>query len=289
MRVTEVPTAPIRESRFWSSSRASGFALLLIALMTWPMSGLAQFDHAHAAWTALLRKHVRFVDEGNASRLDYAGIQQERAALTAYRESLSRVSDSEFRAWMKDQQLAFLINAYNAHMIELILTRYPNIRSVWDFGKVFNNPFKQKFVRLFGHEMSLDDIEHGMIRADGAFADPRIHFAVNCASVGCPMLRDEAYAADRLDRQLDDQTLRFLSDRLRNRYAIDAKVLEVSKIFDWYGSDFRKGWKDVRSVEAFLAGFAAQLADRAEDQKAIREGRVRIRHLEYDWGLNDGR
>jgi len=84
-------------------------------------------------------------------------------------------------------------------MVELVLTRYPNIQSVWDFGKVFGNPFKKRFFRLFGRDYSLDMIEHETIRAKGMYDEPRIHFAVNCASVGCPMLREEAYVGERLD------------------------------------------------------------------------------------------
>jgi hypothetical protein len=95
------------------------------------------------------------------------------------------------------------------------LTRYPDIRSVWDFGKVFNNPFRKRFFKMFGRDYSLDMIEHDTIRARGTYDDPRIHFAVNCASVGCPMLREEAYVGERLERQLDEQTARFLSDRSR--------------------------------------------------------------------------
>ena len=163
------------------------------------VSAHAQFDHQHKAWSELLKKHVVVIDGGKASQVRYAALARDREALKAYLASLSKVSAAEFRDWSKEQQLAFLINAYNAHMVELILTRYPNINSVWDFGKIFNNPFRQRFIRLLGRDMHLDDIEHGMIRAKGVYDDPRIHFAVSCASIGCPMLRDEAYVADRLD------------------------------------------------------------------------------------------
>src|SRR3989304_6097750 len=143
----------------------------------------AQFDRQHKAWGELLKKHVVLIDGGKASQVRYAELARDRAALTAYLASLSRVSEAEFKSWGKEQQLAFLINAYNAHMVELILTRYPNIKSVWDFGKIFNNPFKNKFFTLFGREFSLDNIEHDTIRAKGVYDDPRIHFAVSCASI----------------------------------------------------------------------------------------------------------
>ncbi len=130
--------------------------------------------------------------------------------------------------------MAFLINAYNAATVQKVLTRYPDIRSIWDFGKIFGNPFKDEFIPLLGAKRSLDWIEHDTLRK--RYREPRLHFALNCASVGCPMLREEAYVASRLENQLEDQARRFLSDRSRNRYR-DGK-LEVSKIFDWFKDDF---------------------------------------------------
>ena len=266
--------------------------IALLALLV-ASNAIAQgFDHEHAAWTALLKKHVVLVDGGKASQVRYADFQKDRAALKGYLDSLSKVTPQQIAGWGKDQQLAFLINAYNAATVEKILTRYPNIKSIWDFGKVFGHPFKDRFIRLLGREMSLDNIEHETIRAEGAYNDPRIHFAVNCAAITCPMLREEAYVAERLDRQLEEQTVRFLSDRSRNRYNPETRVLEVSKIFDsfpWYGGDFGKGWKGFNSLEQFFARYAGALADAPEPQKLVREQKVGIRFLEYDWGLNDAR
>jgi hypothetical protein len=263
--------------------------LLLCALALFAPRIAAQFDHSHAAWGALLRKHVVLIDHGNASRVRYAGFQADRSALQAYRESLSKVGAAEFGNWTKNQQLAFLINAYNAAAIEKILTRYPDIRSIWDFGKLFGNPFRDKFIRLLGRELSLDNIEHDRIRADGVYNDPRVHFAVNCASIGCPMLREEPYVAERLDAQLEQQTQRFLSDRSRNRFNSDTQTLEVSKIFDsspWYGGDFRRGWKGYTTLEGFFANYANLLADNPADQQLVRSRKASIGFLEYDWALN---
>lgn len=265
--------------------------ITLLGLLALPVgSAQAQFDHEHKAWSALLKKHVVLLDGGKASQVRYAGFQKDRAALKNYSDSLSKVTQAEFNGWGKDQQLAFLINAYNAGTIEKILTRYPDIRSIWDFGKVFGNPFKDRFIRLLGTEMSLDNIEHDTIRAEGAYNDPRIHFAVNCAAITCPMLREEAYVPGRLDRQLEEQTIRFLSDRSRNRYSPESRALEVSKIFDsfpWYGGDFRRGWKGFKSLEQFFARYAALLAGTPDQQKLIDDRKIEIRFLEYDWGLND--
>jgi hypothetical protein len=257
------------------------------ALWAISVSAEAQFDHRHAAWTSLLGKHVVLVDGGKASRVNYAGFGQERQTLKSYLDSLARITEAEFRSWSRNEQLAFLINTYNARMIELVLTRYPNLGSVWDFGRLINNPFRTRFFRLFGREFSLDMLEHDTIRAKGVYDEPRIHMAVNCASIGCPMLREEAYVADRLDTQLEEQVVRFLSDRSRNRYESTAGALEVSQIFRWYREDFENGQVGIASREHFFAKYASVLADSASAEQAIRSRKVPIRHLEYDWRLND--
>ncbi len=265
---------------------------ILTILTLWLLSAtaaLAQFDHTHAAWTTLLKKHVVLVDGGKGSQIRYAGLAADRAQLKGYLESLAKVSDADFKAWNKNQQLAFLINAYNANMAEKILLRYPNIKSVWDYGKLIGNPFKDNFINLFGRKVTLDNIEHDTIRAKGVHDDPRIHMAVNCASVGCPMLREEAFVAERIDAQLEEQTTRFLSDKSRNRYSAANSTLEVSEIFKWYAVDFTSGLKGIKSREQFFAKYANLLSDNAEHQKIIRDGKAEIKHLDYDWGLNDAK
>lgn len=269
-------------------------ALLLAAV---PIAAArAQFDHSHAAWTALLERHVVLVDGGKASRVRYAGFARDRAQLEAYLERLARVTEAEFDAWSKPQRMSFLINAYNAFTVEKILTRYPDIRSIWDFGKVFGNPFKDEFFTLLGRKRSLDGIEHGMLRRKGAYDEPRVHFAVNCASIGCPMLREEAYVAERLDAQLEEQAVRFLSDRSRNRYDARSGALEVSRIFDWFKEDWTSGYRGldarqapIRSREEYLGRYAKLLGDSAEERALIEAGRARLVFLEYDWALNDAR
>ena len=254
---------------------------LFLVLVFFSTSALAQgFEHAHKAWDALLKKHVLLLDGGKASQLRYAELAKERVALKSYLDALSAVKPEEFNAWSKPQRMAFLINAYNAFTAEKILTRYPNIKSIWDFGKLFGNPFKDDFFSLLGRRMTLDGIEHETLRKPGAYDEPRLHFAVNCAAIGCPLLREEAYVPERLEAQLEEQARRFLSDRSRNRLA--GGRLELSKIFDWFKEDF-----GVR--ERFFAKYATQLADGAEQQKLIADGKAPISHLDYDWTLNDAR
>jgi len=240
--------------------------LILLALACVALPAQA-FEHG--AWNALVRKHVVVLPGQHASQVDYAGMARDRAALKGYLDSLSEVPKAEFDAWPKHERKAFLINAYNAFTVEKILTRWPDIASIWDFGKIFGNPFKDDFFTLLGKPMTLDGIEHGTLRKPGAYDDPRIHYAVNCASIGCPMLREEAYVAARLDAQLDEQAVRFLSDRTRNRFR-DGR-LEVSKIFDWFEEDFVP-------YEKYFARYAAVLQ--------YPGGPVPVEFLDYDWSLN---
>ncbi|MEZ4271614.1 MAG: DUF547 domain-containing protein [Myxococcota bacterium] len=239
------------------------------------------FDHTHRRWDALLRDHVVLINGGHASRVDYKKLKSNEAQLDQYLAELSAVSRRQYNSWSEANRLAFLINAYNAFTVKLILGPYPGITSI----KHFVLPWLQPFFKLFGKPRTLDFIEHRMIRAK--FTEPRIHFAVNCASIGCPMLAPQAYVGDALDSQLEAAAMHFMSDRSRNRYNAQKDRLEVSKIFDWFGDDFAKGHHGLNSVQDFMARHAEQLADTAQGQARIRAGQVPIDYLDYDWWLND--
>ena len=154
-------------------------ARLVLSLFFFAAPAVA-FDHGQ--WDSLLKKNVVVLEAGKASQFRYGDV--DRKALQSYLTSLSKIDEKQFRSWPRDEQMAFLINAYNAFTVEKILTRYPDIRSIWDFGKIFGNPFKDEFFTLLGRKMSLDGIEHGMLRK--LWREPRVHYAVNCASIGCP-------------------------------------------------------------------------------------------------------
>ena len=269
-------------------------ALLSIEVLL-PTAALAQFEHSHTAWNALLKKHVVPIQDGKASQVRYADFARDRAALKSYLATLTKVSDAEFKGWTKPQQMAFLINAYNAFTVEKILTKYPDLKSIRDFGSVFGNPWKDKFFTLLGRESYLDQIEHEILRAKGAYNEPRVHYAVNCASIGCPMLREEAFVAERLDAQLEEQARRFLSDRSRNRYNDKTGQLEVSKIFDWFKEDWQSDYRGIGSSEPvksrgqYFARYAKLLADGPDAQAKIAEQKAAITFLEYDWSLNVAR
>jgi len=261
---------------------------LLLGLFLWVWAGTAMaepFDHS--VWDKLLHEHVVMINAGKASQADYTGFLKDRQTLQRYLEQLSAVSAKTFESWSKPEQLAFLINAYNAFTIELILTRYPKLDSIKDLGSLFRSPWKQAFIPLLGRKLSLDDIEHGMIRNPGDYNEPRIHFAVNCASIGCPALLNEAYTSKKLEQQLETVTRAFLEDRTRNRYNPATNRLEVSKIFDWYTEDFERGWGGWHALSHFLVHYADSLTDNEQDRRSVATGNFRVNYLDYDWKLND--
>lgn len=251
----------------------------LVLSLFWAVFAQAQsFDHS--AWDGLLKRHVQPIRGGVATQVDYAGMAREHDRLKGYLDALGAVSEADFRRWPKKERLAFLINAYNAWTLELVLTAWPELDSIKDLGALLSSPWKKRFIPLLGKTRSLDDIEHRIIRAKGVFDEPRIHFAVNCASIGCPALRPEAYVGAKLDAQLADATRRFLSDRTRNRL-VDGR-LEVSSIFKWYGEDFERAG----GLGTFLAARGDALGLTDAERRGLREGSIEIDFLDYDWRLN---
>lgn len=240
-------------------------------------------DTLHNDWQELLSRHVKSQRGGHATAVDYLGFQRDRAQLSQYLNALSAVTAADYAQWPAARQLAFLINAYNAWTVELVLRHYGDIASIRDIGGWFRSPWAQRFIPLLGQQRSLDDIEHGMIRRD--FSEPRIHFAVNCASIGCPALAEEAYIGEVLEAQLERATRRFLADRQRN--GVREGRLYLSKLFDWYRKDFEQGWRGQSSLEAFLASYADELRLTAEALSALRARRLPIAFSDYDWRLND--
>lgn len=243
----------------------------------------APIDQQYATFDSLLHKHVQWLPDQSQSRTDYTGLKADRAPLHKVLAELSSVTQGEFDRWTGQQQMAFLINSYNAFTLELILSKYPELKSIKDLGSLIQSPWKKKFFNLLGGERNLDWIENEMLRAK--YKDPRIHVGINCASIGCPALRPESYTAAKIDAQLADGLARFLSDKTRNRYR-DGK-LEVSEIFKWFGEDFEKGNKGYRQVADVFASHASQFSADPAIQAAIRAKTVPVGFLPYDWKLND--
>ncbi len=257
--------------------------LLALLILLAPVAAAAQaFDHG--GWDVLLKRHVVMVRGGTESQVRYDGMARDRAALKGYLAAAGKVSRPAFDVWSKPDQLAFLINLYNAATVELILTAYPDIKSIRDLGSFFQGPWAKPIVPLFGKTVTLDEIEHGLIRGSGRYNDPRIHFAVNCASIGCPALSRSAFRGVSLDTQLDAAARGFLSDRTRNRVQGDG--VAASNVFKWYRGDFEKGWRGAKSLGAFFALYSDSLGLPPALAARAKAGSLRIGFLDYDWQLN---
>ncbi len=263
-------------------------ALLASSIVT--AQAATEASNMHESWNTLLNKNVVAINNGHSTAVDYAAMKKQYSELKVYLDTLSVVTQSEFDSWEKSKQLAFLINAYNAWTVDLIVTNYPGIDSIKDLGSFFSSPWSKKFVSLLGEKRSLDNLEHDLIRGavdsegKAVYPDHRIHFAVNCASIGCPALREEAYTADKLEQQLEEQTVRFLADSTRNFAKGD--TLSVSSIFKWYRVDFEKGYKNTDTLEQFMLQYSAELNLTPDQQKALTNGKMDIEFLDYDWDLN---
>jgi hypothetical protein len=243
-----------------------------------------QEQDLHAQWTNLLKQNVLPINKGHSTAVNYANFKQQETQLKAYLSKLSNVSRKEFDSWPKQKQLAFLINAYNAWTVEFILTKYPDLDSIKDLGSLFKSPWDNSFIPLLGKTVSLNDIEHGLIRGSGRYNDPRIHFAVNCASIGCPALREEAYIGDKLEQQLTEQTERFLTDTSRNQF--DKNNARISSIFKWYKEDFEKGYGGAKSLQNFILLYANVLKLDDKQKLALKNNDIDVDFLDYNWNLN---
>ncbi len=231
----------------------------------------ATFDRSHAAYTALLQRHV------SNGMVDYAALKRD-AVLGTYLASLSEVSREELEAWPESDRIAFWIDAYNAFTLQLILEHYP-VKSIRSIGFLPGSAFRQEFIRLRAAgsaPISLDFIEHETLRK--RFREPRVHFALVCASASCPSLRGEAYRGADLDRQLEEATRAFLADQRKNRFDAATRTLHLSAIFKWFGEDFERA---AGSVPAFVSQHAL-----AEFGAVLSSGPVAVEYEPYDWSLN---
>lgn len=220
----------------------------------------------HDVFTALLQKYVD--DNG---LVDYDGFLEARKELSNYLVVLSDNPPND-QYWSREEKLAYWINVYNAFTIDIILDHHP-LESIKDIGSsvqvpFLNTPWDIEFVRIGDKVYTLNNVEHNILRK--VFDEPRIHFAINCASMSCPKLRKEAYQGQKLEQQLAEQTRLFLEDTSRN--IISKNHLQLSKIFQWFGSDFNEGQTKLDFVD--------QWTDVSINKDA------KIDYLDYDWSLN---
>ena len=231
--------------------------MFLLPVSTWSAED-------HQRFGVLLKKYNQ---EGH---VDYAGFKSDETRLDAYLEGLAKIDPESLP---REERFAFYINAYNAWTIKLILSGYPGVTSIKKLGSLFKSPWKKKFVRIGGRLTTLDHIEHDILRPE--FKDPRIHFAVNCASRGCPPLYQDVFVGSQLERQLNEVTRNFINNSEYNR--LEGNTLYVSSIFKWFSEDFSDD----------IIGFFQKYAT-GELKRDIntRKSSLKIKYLDYDWSLH---
>lgn len=240
-----------------------GYTIILLAvtaILVFSRSSNAAVDRS--PWNALL---ARYVDDNG--RVAYHDLQaNERAVFAGY---LATLAQAQLAGMSETEEKAFWINAYNAAIVNGVLQGY-TAENILGRKRLFS----WYTLPVAGEERSPDEIEHQILRKK--FHDPRIHFALVCASTSCPKLRREAYVPDRLDQQLDEAARAFINDPARNR--IDDQQVALSQIFQWFAEDFVR---NAGSVLNFVQRFVA------DDKKAILSAKSGdLRYLEYNWTLN---
>lgn len=242
-----------------------------IANSDWSKSGTAAETIDHSIWDQLLAKYVRASSDG-VNRVNYAALKQgDAATLKNYLDALQAV---EIGNYPKDEQFAFWVNLYNAATVDAILKSYP-LESIKDIGLLGQGPWKERVLNVSGKDLSLDDIEHGILRP--VWKDVRIHYAVNCASIGCPNLAPQAYTAASLEPMLEAAARSYINHP-RGFAQVDG-ALVASSIFDWYVDD----WGDQADVLDHARKYAS------DKTKAILGAATKIDSYDYDWSLNDVR
>ncbi|CAN5310010.1 DUF547 domain-containing protein [soil metagenome] len=228
-------------------------------------SGKTITPPSHKDWNELLQKYVS--DDGN---VDYKGFIKDKERLIIYLSSL-KTNPPDKDLWSSEDQLSYWINAYNAFTVKLIVDNYP-LKSIQDLNsspQSKNTIWHKQFIKIGKQYLSLDEIEHNILRKD--FKEPRIHFAINCASFSCPPLRNEAFVAERLEEQLHEMAVTFINDPKRNK--LNIHKVKVSKIFDWFKEDFVQ--------QSSLIDYLNKYSKVKIDANAT------INYMEYNWSLNE--
>lgn len=238
--------------------------LFLFSGLIFVQNGMAETIVDNSIYAHLLEKYVK------NGVVDYQGFKGEETKLDKYLKILEKTDVTKLP---QNEQYAYYVNAYNAWTVKLILTGYPGITSIKELGTFWKSPWKKKICRIGGKKISLDDIEHRILRP--RFKDPRIHFVVNCASKSCPPLRSEPYSGKILDQQLDDATRSFLNDPTQNY--LQGKTLYVSSLFKWYKGDFKDG-----VISFFLKYAEGDL----KKKLLVNKDKITVKYLHYDWSLN---
>lgn len=235
----------------------------------WTQSGTAVETIDHSIWDQLLKRYVIPSGDG-ITRVDYAALKRrDLATLDRY---LSEMQAVDIGRYPKDEQFAFWVNLYNATTVYIIVTHYP-VDSIRDIGILTLGPWKEKILEVNGRRLSLDDIEHGILRP--IWKDERVHYAVNCASIGCPNLANHAFSAASLEPMLEAAARSYINHP-RGFKRVNGELV-ASSIYDWYGAD----WGSEESILNHARKYSSA------DTKLILGNAKSIDRFEYDWSLNE--
>jgi hypothetical protein len=278
-----IPTGP-KQSRFtfYLEANSSG------------TENSSKFDQSHSIYDSLLKRYV------HNGRVGYKGFIASSKEFNTYLKQIGSVSESDYANWSREEKLAFWINAYNAFTIKAVIDHYPIERNIGLASVIYpknsirqiNGVWDKLRFQAVGKAVTLDEIEHGILRKE--FKEPRIHFAIVCASLGCPDLRSEAYRADAIDEQLESGATGFINDPQKGvRINTANKTVGFSKIFNWFGGDFieRYGstelFKDRSPKERAVLNFVRKHLKSEEERKFLEGNNFKIFYLKYDWSLNE--
>lgn len=249
------------------------------------------FDHSHSIYDSLLKKYVK------NGRVDYKGFKASSEEFNAFLRNLGSVSESDYSKWSREEKLSFWINAYNAFTIKAIIDNYPIKGSVLSFYprnsiRQINGVWDKLQFQAVGKTVTLEEIEHEILRKQ--FNEPRIHFAIACASLGCPDLRSETYKADIINEQLEIAAIIFINNPQKGAEINSAtKAVKISKIFKWFGEDFIEGsentelFNDRNAKDRAVLNFVRNHVESQEERAFLERDRFKISYLKYDWSLNE--
>lgn len=221
---------------------------------------------SHEIWDKVLKKYV-----SKEGKVNYKELIKDSLELNKYLDLLSQNAPN--KNWNEEDQKAYWINAYNVFTVRLIIRNYP-VKSIKDIGSkiqipLINSVWDIKFITIGKESYTLNNIEHDILRKK--FFDPRLHFALVCASASCPKLKNTAYSTSKLDEQLDQQAIEFINDETRNK--LNPDKIQISEIFKWYKGDFTKN----SSLIEFLNKYSKVKINKY----------AKINHLDYNWSLNE--
>ena len=243
------------------------FLLISFSFFTTLFTGTVLAEDKTPLYGELLQQYVV------NGQVDYTGFKEKEAQLDIYLNYLANTDPAQMS---EQDRFAFYINVYNAYTIKLILKNFKDGKppaSIKDTGSFFTKPWSIKFVIVAGETKTLDNIEHNILRP--TFKDPRIHFAVNCASKSCPPLISVLYSGATLDQQLNASSTAFINNKQQNR--LEGSILYISSIFKWYKEDFQNN--PISFFEKYAEG-------KLKKELISQKGRIKIKYLDYDWSLN---